>query len=103
MGAAKTTEPIAKKKPSKSSVRVKSNIEAERECELWLSEQMSKSPNLKPKPKRDWRKEVRRRWPGKISEMRFKVIWSNCIRMTGAHVWAQSGAPTRPRSSKSVT
>ena len=84
-----------RKVASKSSARTKSNIDAEQEFRTWLSGEMVKSPNFKPKPKRDWFEEARRRWPGKISEMRLKMIWSECIHATGAHAWSHSGAPKR--------
>ena len=93
----RTAESIVstKQKVSKSSTRVKSNIDAERECEDWLATQMKKSPKVRPKRKQDWLKEARQRWPNKISEMRFRMIWSECIRTTGAHAWSYSGAPKR--------
>jgi len=95
-----TTESVAprREKPSKSSIRVKSNIDAERECATWLSGEMARSPDFRPKPKRFWSEEAQRRWPVKISGMRFKMIWSECIRATGANVWSHAGAPRRIKS-----
>jgi hypothetical protein len=97
---ASTTESVTprREKPPKSSIRVKSKIEAERECEAWLASEMAKSPTFRPKPKREWFNEMQRRWPGKISRMRFNIIWSNCIRATGAEPWSHSGAPKRSGS-----
>jgi hypothetical protein len=92
--AAESVKPRSEK-PSKNSIRVKSNVDAERECEVWLAGEMAKSPDFRPKPKQEWFNEAQGRWPGKISRMRFNIIWSDRIRATGAHKWGHSGAPKR--------
>ena len=71
-----------------------SNANVAKRCEEWLRSEMKKSPQARPKRKREFQKDANELFKG-LTQGEFNQAWVNAKESTGA-LW---GAPGRPRKS----
>jgi hypothetical protein len=65
---------------------------ADNDCEAWLEAAMRASPERRPKPKDEWRKEAKEKFG--LSGRAFDRLWAALLQSTGAK-WGLSGAPSK--------
>jgi hypothetical protein len=91
--AAIAPEPIATTAVSQARATSK----AEKECAAWLDSEMRKSPQVRPKPKADWREEADRKWGEKLGARAFDRAWSAAALSAEAPAWMASGRPSQKK------
>jgi hypothetical protein len=81
----------------KAGARISGKLGSRTACFKWLAELMSKSIDVKPKPKADYWKEAQEKWPT-LSERGFEGAWAEAVTKIEAFAWSNPGrTPKSPR------
>jgi hypothetical protein len=74
------------------------------DCLRWLVDKMRGSPEKRPRPKAEYKKEALKTF-SRLSARQFEILWPQAIRLTGAEAWSKAGRPRQkiksPRQGKS--
>lgn len=90
---AESVETLISKRSSRIEPKKGEDFELARK---WLNQQMRRSPNYRPKPKNEFRKEFNIANDTAISVRRWADVWALCINDAEAPSWSKAG-PTKER------